>query len=488
MKINKYLVVFLSFLILVTSGCKKGLDINKDPDYPELSAATPSIVFPAAVMSTAGRVGGDLTILGGIWSQYWTQAAFSNQYKYIDGYEIHGSDFNASYSELFAGALNDYQTVITTSKNENKWLFYLMGTVMKAYTYQVLVDLYDQVPYSEAFQGVKNLQPKFDDGYSIYTGLIKEIDTALSKDLTAYTNTTSENAADLVFSGSVSKWVAFANTLKLKMYLRMINAKPTEAEAGVKALFSGGASFLTTDAGIFSFKTDIDKQNPFYAYNVVKLNVSTNLRASKTFVSWLLDNSDPRVITYFGSSNPGNMNQGDFLNANTANGSAKTPVQSATDPVVFISTAESYLMQAEALERYYAGSGAKAKYDAGVTASFTATSQSVGTLLTGNYAYKTSGTMADRIEQIIVQKWASFAYGCHALEAFFEKNRTGFPRTSAVYSDNSSYISGQIVYSKNGVTGAGNFPKRLLFPDNERSTNSNTPGQVPLTTKVWWGL
>ena len=60
-----------------------------------------------------------------------------------------------------------------------------MATVMKVYTYQVLVDLYDQVPYTDALQGASDLQPKFDNGDSIYESLLSTLDSALNQDFTA---------------------------------------------------------------------------------------------------------------------------------------------------------------------------------------------------------------------------------------------------------------------------------------------------------------
>lgn len=482
---KKYCTKFLALITLVFfAGCDKFFNVNRDPARPDASLATPDILFPPAVMNSAGRIGGELTIIGGMWSQFYTQSPASNQYKTIDAYNLQNSDFNANYSYLFASALGEYEKVISLSKEQKKWSFYLMATLMKAYTYQVLVDLYDQVPYTEAFKGLDNLTPKFDDGYSIYVGLLKEIDNALAKDQSEYTSPASEKKTDLVFGGNLNKWVSFANTLKLKMYLRMINAKPTEAENGIKKLYADEADFLDEPAGILTFSNTVDKQNPFYAYNKVKLNTGDNLRASKTFVSWLTTNADPRVLTFYGKANPVVMDQGDNLGSYPT--APDVLVQSATDPVHFFSKAESLFMQAEARVRYFGGNGAKDLYDAGVAASFADCGQTAGNLLTGRYKFPT--TQADQIEAIIVQKWASLAYGCHALEAFFEKNRTGFPRTSSVYSTSENYVPGQLVYSITGLTGAGNFPKRLLFPNVESSRNPKTPAQVPITTKVWWGL
>lgn len=482
-RLKKYIAaVFI--VSLATTSCKKQLDINIDPNNSPVENGTPSLIFPAAVMSTAGRIGGDMAILGGIWGENWTQAALSNQYKNIEDYNLQKTEFNGAYTELFSGALNDYQFVMRKAKETNAWKFFLMGTVMKAYTYQVLVDLYDKVPYTEAFQGVENLQPKFDDGDFIYQSLLNEIDTALSKDYNSGILTDEEEAADIIFGGDMDKWVRFANTLKLKMYLRLINAKPAEAQAGIQKLYSDNASFLNTDdAAIKSFVDEPDQSNPMYEYNIRRLNTTTNLRASNTLLSFLDDNDDER-IPFFYTSNVG-MNQGDYNNS--AAGTAAVVVQTPTDPVYFISLAESYFLQAEARERYFGGAGAEALYDAGVIAAFNQLGlDGSGYVGAGNAYEYPSGTVEQNIEAIITQKWISF-FGSHTLEGFFEKNRTGYPKTSAVYSTDPSYVPGQFVASKNNVTG-GNLPRRLVYPDIERSRNVNTPAEVSITTGVWWAL
>lgn len=483
----KYSTLMISAVLLLSFGCKKNLDVNVDPNNPLVENATPEVLFPSAVMSTAGTVGGQLTVLGGIWSQYFTQANASNQYKTIDSYNLTRNDLNIGYTELFSGALNDYQLTLTKARERSDWRYNLMATVMKAYTYEVLVDLYDKVPYSEAFQGAANLQPKFDDGDAIYTALLAEIDAALAKDYTSLPLNATQKKTDFLFGGDMAKWTQFANTLKLKMYLRMVNAKPAIAQAGITKLYTDGAAFLTTSAGIPTWDGTPDNSNPFYENNIRRLNTTTNLRASVTLVSYLNAHSDPRVNTYFGAT-PVPMHQGDYA-ATAADqptyASASVFVQSATDPVWFITAAESYFMQAEALERYFGGTGAEAAYNSGLTAAFAQTTVPLTPALLATYAYPVTGTLETKIEAIITQKWASFP-GTHDLEAFFEQERTGYPRNSAVYSTDADYIAGQWVYGKNGVT-AGLFPKRLVYPAAARDRNKNTPAEVPITTKVWWG-
>jgi hypothetical protein len=490
---NKKIAVILLTAALVSGiGCKKTFDINHDPNNPPLSDATPKLVFPVAVMGVAAVEGGDLAILGGILGEYVTQAAAASQYKNIDQYDLKTTDLNAQYTTLYTYGLKDFQFIIDYSRALGDWNFFLMANVMKAYATALLVDIYDKIPYSEALKGRENLTPKFDDGYSIYKSLLAGIDSALSKDFTAPTvidlNATNEGNVDLIFNADMDKWKQFANTLELKLYLRMINAKPEEAKAGIDSLYGRNAQFLTDDAKVTGFTDNPSESNPLYEQNVRQLNIGTNLVASYTFASFLEEHNDPRLADFF-AANTIALDQGDYLNTSQAALSATVFKETPVDPVVFISAAESYFLQAEARVRYFGGDGGKELYDNGVMAAFGALGEDATPFIAagGDYEYP-AGTTAENLEAIIVQKWASFPYGVHFIEGWFERNRTGLPKSSPVYSTDPSYIPGEFVTSKNSVLGGGLFPKRLVFPDAEISTNPNTPAQVPITVPVWWGL
>ena len=135
----------------------------------------------------------------------------------------------------------------------------------------------------------------------------------------------------------------------------------------------------------------------------------------------------------------------------------------------------------------YAGDQAQSLYNSGVSAAFSLYGLDATSFIApaGAYAYPVAGSLDDKIDAIITQKWASLP-GSHALEAWFERNRTGFPKSSPVYSTDPGYIGGQFVISAASVLGDA-YPKRIVYPDVERSRNSNTPPQVPITTPVWWG-
>ena len=492
---KKILSILLTGLVLFTfSGCESWLDVNDDPDNP--SSATPELVLPVATMSTATVVGGYYNLLGGFWSQYWTQSTAANQYKYIDSYTINATDFSSQWTELYAGALNDFAYVIREAEAAEDWSMYLIATVMKCYTYQVLVDLYDEVPYFEASKGGTEeiFSPAYDGGQAIYDDLIASLDIALEKD---YMLTEREMTTDQVFGGDMASWVKFANTLKLKIFMRQTAARPAVAQAGIEQLYASGAQFLDTDAGLDIFIDEIYKDNPLYAANNRNLNVATNLRVSATFYLYLDNVSDPRFDYYVdGGSTP--LPQGGFNIGSTVIDPTTVSVFALypTTPVFFISHEESLFLQAEAAARGWAtGAVAKDLYDAAVTEAFAkAGGNDASAFIGAGGAYEyPAGTEAENLEAIFMQKWVSFA-GTNGIESFFETNRTGIPAISSVdawtgSALNTNYFGGEFTYSLEGVTGDGNFPKRLLIPQTERAANVNVPEELmakDVTDKVWW--
>ncbi|TDW95716.1 SusD/RagB family nutrient-binding outer membrane lipoprotein [Dinghuibacter silviterrae] len=506
MKIHNRYIVYsacLFALLLGATSCKRLLNINQNPNYPTLAQGTPAQVFPVAVLATAGSVGGNLAILGGMWSQIFTQASLSQQYTEVDSYNLTSTDVfvQGPWDQMFVDGLKNFQYVIAQADSVQDWNSYLMGTVMKAYTAATLVDLYGSTPYSNALEGITNLDPKFDSGYAIYTSLIAEIDTAQGKDFSANTNT-NMGSQDLIFGGNMSSWQAFANTLKLKLYLRMVNAYPSVAQAGITALINSGVPLIGTstgDASVTNFSNAPGQDNPLYEQNVRELNTPTNLRASVTMVSWLYANNDPRVNAYYGSTwgTPVlAIDQGNFRIISNTYGNANVFTETAKDPVEFVSMADSYFMQAEAAVRYYGGTNAQSLYNQGVTVAFGYTGYPSDTaaafLATGGpYAWGAEmegGKLLTPLAQIIRQKWAASGYGCHGIESYFDFNRTGFPAKSAVYSTSASYVPGQLVVVANSVLGSGLMPKRLIYPFDEQSRNTNALPTVPITTPVWWGL
>lgn len=473
--------LLISILVLSSAfiGCSTDLDINSDPDLLDPSKAPLSAQLPAGITGVIGAEGASYAIIGGMWSQYWTQSNAANQYKDIDNYSIGTADYNGAWNAMF-DALGDIRNVKKRALEEENWKYYLIATTLEVQASQVLTDFYGDIPYKEANNSTI-LEPKFNSSEEVYGFLIEDLNLALSKDLST-SKGTSPGADDFIFSGNMTNWTKFANTLKLKIFMRQAtSSKSSVATAGINDLLTKNTAFLDTDAGMTQFTDAINQSNPLYEYNNRKLNVATNLRMSKTLASYLDANVDTRKAKYYGSGN--SLIQGDYTSTAGA-GTIAVVTLKATTPAYLMTKEESLFLQAEALVRYASSTGAQTKYDAAINANFTRHGLTGTSFVSGAYAFPTSGTLEEKIEAIITQKWIASFPG-NGFEAFFEKNRTGYPRTSTVAQSSSSYVAGQFVYGKNGTTG-GLFPKRLAYPLSERNANPNAPTLVPITTPIWW--
>jgi hypothetical protein len=478
--------------ISVFSSCKKYLDVNDDPNSPTTASA--ELVLPAAQAQIAGSVNGDYGILGGIWSQHWSQSNASSQYKDEDAYAIQNGDYNVAWRDLYSDCLIDLKFVKEDASAKGNWTGNLIATCLEGFTYQILADLYDEIPYTEALQGEGNFIPKFDKGQTVYDGIIASIDAALEKDFAASTNT--GYSTDFVFgslgvNGQTEKWIQFANTLKLKLYLRQIYKNPSVSTKIAELLAQD--NFLTSDAAINKFVDEPNRSYPLFETDRRQLNTTTNLRGSQTLVSFLKANNDDRFNKLF-DQNPdaifsiptGGFNiPTDDLNPSKVLVATLKPTQA----FFFFSVEEVNFLVAEANGRTGNFAQAKDAYESGVKNSFSRYGFNGSSFIQAGGKYEYPSLAADfetvQLKSIMMQKWVANVY--NGIESFFDFNRTHYPSISAVAYDDEAYVAGEMLYSLEGISG-GKFPKRLPFPDVERQRNSNTPDEVSLFTKVWWDV
>lgn len=493
-------------VISVLVSCQEWLDVNRDPNNP--SEVDYEMVLPSGITSVMYVMGGKYQVLGALWSQHWTQSPGASQYSGIDSYDLNSSSFDDNqFGELYSGALKAFEYVRQQSLVEEQWNYYLIATVMQAYTFQVLADLYDQIPFSEALSGeTGNLTPHYENGQDIYDSLIVRLDTALLKNFDKE-DLENPESNDVIFNGDIDLWKEFANTLKLKLFLRQSEARPEVAAAGIAKLYQDETVFLSQDAYFIYFQDQSGRCNPIYQTEMISAGGNPNLILSRTLHSFLLDKSDYERLNFmFFEPEEGNTHkslvQGNYDDpdepAGTNSSSYSKPIMWATAPVYLMSYTESCLLQAEALVRYNTGSyaDAKEKYDEGTTSAYLRVlslseiplDQQIELIegyLNDPYRFPTEGSPLELfLESIIEQKWVSLA-GIQSLETFFEQNRTHYPQISEVMPDHGDYEPGEYTVSVNNVT-SGRFPKRLLFPESEIVGNPNTPEQKPVWEKIWW--
>jgi hypothetical protein len=467
----KRYILILTFITLSAVSCNL-LDMNNDPNNPTKSSV--NLVLPAGEASAAYIFGGQFQVLGGIWAQHWTSQHGGPQYIGIDAYSVTVDAFDRPWDELYSGSLNDLEWVKNTAKDAGNWNYYLMATVMQCYTYQMLDDLYDQIPFTEALQ---KTNPHYDAGTVVYDGLIARLNEALSHDLSTSVGTI-PGTDDCIFQGNMNNWIKFANTLKLKIYLRQVYARPDVASAGIQSL--AGASFLDVDAAYSLYGTSANQRNPFYETEVFRFG-SINVGASTTVISGFATGDarmgDARHNPNLLFKTP--VDLGPQVGMQEGYGPVLTSTPTAISienvtaqaPVYFMTAAESYFLQAEAALRGYSTGNASALYNQGIAAAYTRLGLAATNIPT-DYAYPASADMETNLKAIITQKWLSMT-NIEGLEAFIEFNRTHYPDFLAV--------------SETSVLPAGQFPKRLYFPQAEVQTNPLTPAQpAGITTKVWW--
>jgi hypothetical protein len=479
-KFNKFSIFYILIAFLF-SGCKKDfLDINRDPNNP--ATADVSLVLPAAQNSLATVVGGELFNLGAIWGQYMAQSPFANQYKELDGYYIATDYFDRVWQEAYSGGINDFED----NRKRGNASYKLVATVLQAYYYQALVDAVDKVPFTEALKGADGLtQPVFDDGEKVYDGILANINQALAD----YQSNPTGNlppSADLIYSGDINQWIKFANTLKLRIYLRMSNTSRANPQAVIDLLNEG--NFITQDASFKVFIDQNNKRNPWYETNVSYLG-NANHKASNTLLKVLTSNNDPRVGDIYkpgiGTSILNGIDQGSYSEVGViTEPNIAIPNYDATSPVYFITLFESSLLQAEAAVRYNVGN-AQSLYENAIEQNFTLRGLTgAASLYTDGavYNFPSSGTQEQKLFSILYQKWISMAM-IQNYEAMTEIRRTGIPE----YTSDRTNFEGKLLVSVESQLPEGQVPGRVWYPDISVSRNKNTPSQpASLSSKIWW--
>ena len=499
--------ILIGVVTLSMSSCTKFLDVNQNDNYPE--QVEDYLILPAAQASVSNVYSAYYGVLGGFWAQHWAQNNTSSQYKSYETYAMSGNDgvVNSSYRELYSGGLNDNEILLRQAEKDENWGLYLMSASLKAYGFQMLVDLYDNVPYSEAFNAPDGVfSPKIDKGADVYASIYSLLDGALAKDVSGF-NAGRYSKYDVLGGGDLMKWQEFAKTIQLRLLIRQ--STKSSAHSDLAALLANGG-FLTSDVQLTNFENVDSKANPLFESDQVQLNTKNNIRGNSVILYYLTENADPRKEALF------NEIDSDYLGMITGSYEVKSsefegpkhissPVLTWDMPVILMSQAESELLQSEAY--FITGNDpmAKSHYEAGVTASFAKLGLSVGTLLDAGEAYAYEGSSDEKYEKIILQKWVDAAWGQRGIEAFIERNRTGIPYETAVNDkisagydldtndkgDATGYVSGTLVYSKLGSTG-GKFPVRLPYAAAEMNYNSNSaeykslPDATVMQTKVWW--
>ncbi len=240
--------IFL-FIIIATSlcgvSCKKYLDINNNPNSPTVVGVSP--VLPLAIVNAASLTS-SLNDYGGQTVGYAANAGGYGGFGASWTYDYPPSQ-GESYWDVGYSTLENLQYILNNSQGIDSLAYFnAAAKIMKAYVFQMLVDQFNNVPYTNALQGAGDFVPSYDDAATIYPKLTLLIDSAISL-IEAAANYPAASAAtaltgatDPLFQGNMTSWAQFANSLKLRMIIRAASV------VTFSDMTFSSEGFLTTDA------------------------------------------------------------------------------------------------------------------------------------------------------------------------------------------------------------------------------------------------
>lgn len=481
MKPNKIIAASLITALIAVGGCTKNFDeLNTDPTLVTKELIKPSLLFTYVVKNSAFEVANQGLISE--YSGYYANPASGNIFldrNFGDPFGTYYKTYLINIAEIIRLTAED-----PTLQNQNS-----IARIYKAWLYHQLTDAYGDIPYFEAAKDINemNTQPKYDTQQEIYKDLFKELKDAASK-LSDDPLQKSFESADLLLGGEVDKWIRFANSLRLRLALRVRYADAALAQENINDVISApliednsqNVFLATLDDG------NVDNVNEFYDKNQRQPG---NMNVSFTVTDNLNHLNDPRLPIYAKVAPiPAAGYRGAPIQMlqNESNRYIGDSVSLMGDyflqPVfkkILINAAEVYFLRAEAALAGLSSEDEQTLYTTGIQTAMEQYEVASGdiTAYLASPAGTLTGTEEEKLEQIIVQKWLAMYY--NANEGWAEFRRTGYPR---IWTGNEL-----------GDTG-GNVPRRLTYPVEEFFKNANNvkeaagriAGGDKLLGKVWW--
>jgi hypothetical protein len=508
----KGLLLFAAASSLLASCNKDFLDINDNPNDPTDINITPELIFVAGAQGVAQRQASGNFRFVNEWVGYLSAAG---DFAIVQDETTYNIDFSFS-DPIWANHYNvlfDLHQAKTKAIAKGDSVLAGASMVLSVKLWQELVDIFGNIPYTDAFQSNATRTPKYDDAKAIYADLQKKLDTAktyLSKTPRVNFN---ENVGGVIAIGSdelggkkdnipgkIAHWIKFVNTLKLRLLIRQSEVAGFNPATEIAKMTTGGVlNILRQGETVWvnpGYENDEDKQNPFYAVNgftPAGADANTSTRANQYIVTTLNSTGDARLQRYFapvGSAvvgttfglavgNPVGAASSKFGPGLLGDGS-EGPSQNQW----IIPSFESLFWEAEAIARGWVTGNAQTAYQNAVTESFVwlgvsnpvAEAADYMTNPSADWATVASGSTLAKARFIAYQKYLSLV-GIDPLEAWSDIRRLNMMPNNGYISVNPGRLANVI-------------PSRLLYPQTEYTTNGeNVKAQGTInqfTTKLFW--
>ncbi len=490
---NLYKIIFaVTFIICVITGCSKDyLDVNENPNIATDQNITAELLFPQAA-NAAGSLQRGFAFL-----DHWMGYVSPNGDYARDQTE---SSYNIDFTFSNAGWFGYYNVLFDLHLAKTKSLvaggdtaIAAASMILSAELFQDLVDMFGDIPYSQAFNTDKYQHPAYDKAEDVYNNLLASLDTAIG-----YMNNPapiSFSSVDIAFHGDRTKWIKAANTIKLRLLLRQsekLTSKPIDELNKIQQTGGvlGAGESLSVNPG---YLNELNKQSPLYSvagYTPEGTKATAVDAANAYIINVLQLSNDPRISrfflpasgTYVGNiygDEPGNMNSG----ANTSYFGPGIAASASQDQWI-IPSFESMFLQAEAVARGWLPGDTKTSYENAVTESFVwlgvpdAENEASVYLQNADIANwdNAGSSVNEQAKFIVYQKYIAMCV-IDPLEAWCDQRRLHFLTDNDYISANPSRISNTL-------------PVRLLYPQTEYTTNPENvqaEGNIDqFTSKIFW--
>lgn len=293
MKKIKYIALTSVFALGLTS-CGDFGDLNIDPEHLNEKNVPSPMLFSNAQHQALGS-DWDMWRTGCIYSAQFTQQLASIGWWDSYGRYNYNNDYSASFWSTFSGDRGAMRDVTTCYDKWNGLAGYEvdfnMARVMRVYAFAKMSDLYGDIPYSEAGRPSLYSWPKYDKQEDIYKSMLKELDEAQ----TNLNGTALMGTQDLYFQGDATKWKKFANSLMLRLAMRLVKADPATAKTYAAKALANGLMTSNDDNCILQHTDGVTTNDSSEPFAKIISHEDREFYLSNVFVNMLKSTNDPRL-------------------------------------------------------------------------------------------------------------------------------------------------------------------------------------------------
>lgn len=419
-------------------------------------------------------------------AQYWTETTYTDEANYdIVNRTISDNIFDRYYRRVLK-PFDEAKRLITEAElsplgtEEERQNKLMIIELMEAYAYHNLINIFGDVPYSEALD-IENITPVYDDAAGLYTSLLAKIDAAVAG---FDVNEPSFGSADFVYAGHVDAWILFGNSLKLRIGICLADVNASAAQTAVEDAVDAGVFTSGADNALFAYQGSTPNTNPLHEDLV--LSGRSDFVAANTIIDIMVALDDPRIDEYFTNMIDTSDNGvddpvwigGEYGYSNPFSGRAHVHdnIQAATFPGILLTYSEVQFYIAEAAERGWAvNQTAEDAYNAAVQASFDFWGSGDATAYLAGFANYTDYNSWQ--EAIGEQSWIAFY--TRGLTAFTQYRRMDYPVMNVAEAPETG----------------GPVPTRFTYPINEQTLNAvnyaaaaAAIGGDDLLTRLFWDI